>query len=89
MNSLLVILWIFSMALMFFIPYSIAVFYQRTFKRKTYPYLFIISFLLLVGSSFGYVYHSFTQDMLLFALGGILLVTTSLRLDQVMTGRGK
>jgi len=43
----------------------------------------------LVGSSFGYVYHSFTQDMLLFALGGILLVTTSLRLDQVMTGRGK
>ena len=89
MNSLLVILWIISMAPMFFIPYSIAVFYQRSFKRKTYPYLFIVSFLLLVASSLGYVYQFFTQDMLFFALGGILLGITTLRLDQVMTGREK
>lgn len=89
MNSLLVVLWIISMALMFFIPYSIAVFYQRIFKRKTYPYLFIVSFLLLVTSSLGYFYQSFTQDLLFFALGGILLGGSSLRLDQVMTGREK
>lgn len=89
MNSLLVMLWIISMAILFFIPYSIAVFYQRSFKRRTYPYLFIISFLLLVASSLGYLYQAFTQYMLFFALGGILLGSTSLRLGQVMTGRGK
>jgi hypothetical protein len=89
MNSLLVILWIISMALMFFIPYSIAVFYQRSFKRKTYPYFFIVSFLLLVTSSLGYWDQFFTQGILFFALGGLLLVGSSLRLDQVMTGREK
>ncbi|MDO8726544.1 MAG: hypothetical protein Q7J35_10795 [Candidatus Methanoperedens sp.] len=89
MNSLLVILWIISMALMFVIPYSIAVFYQRSFKRKTYPYFFIVSFLLLVTSSLGYWDQFFTQNLLFFALGGILLVGSSLRLDQVMTGREK
>ena len=89
MNTILVMLWTISMAPMFFIPYSIAVFYQRSFKRKTYPYLFILSSLLLVASSLGYVYQFFTQDMLFFALGGILLGSTSLRLDQVMIGRGK
>ena len=89
MNSLLGIIWIITMAPMFFIPYSIAVFYQRSFKRKTYPYLFTVSFLLFVASSLGYVYQSFTQHLLFFALGGFLLGCTSLRLDQVMTGRGK
>jgi hypothetical protein len=81
------------MAPMFFIPYSIAVFYQRSFKRKTYPYLFMVSFLLLVASSLGYLYQAFSQYMLFFmlffALGGILLGSTSLRLNQVMTGREK
>ena len=89
MNSLLVILWIISMAPMLFIPYCIAVFYQRSFKRNTYPYLFIVSFLLLVASSLGYLYQFFIQDILFFALGGILLGSTSMRLGQVMTGRGK
>jgi len=89
MNSLLVILWIISTALMFLIPYSIAVFYQRIFKRKTYPYLFIVSFLLLVMYSLGILYKSFNQDQLFFALGGILLGGSTLRLDQVMTGREK
>ncbi len=89
MNFLLIILWIISMIPTFLIPYSIALFYKRCFKRNTYPYLFIVSFLLLAISSLGYVYQSFSSGMLYFALGGLLLGGTSLRLDQVMTGRGK
>jgi len=90
MNSLLIILWIISMIPMFLIPYSIALFYKRCFKRNTYPYLFIVSFLLLLATSwFGYVNKSFSSGMLYFAIGGLLLGVTSLRLDQVMTGRGK
>ncbi len=89
MNPLLILLWIISMVLLFIIPYCIAVFYQRSFKRNTYPYLFIVSLLLLSASSIGYLYESFSYGMLLFAIGGILLGGTSLRLDQVMTGREK
>jgi uncharacterized membrane protein len=89
MNFLLIILWIISMIPMFLFPYSIALFYKRCFKRNTYPHLFIISFLLLTASSLGYVFHSFSWGMLCFALGGLLLGGTSMRLDQVMTGRGK
>lgn len=87
MNFFLIVIWIISLVPLFLIPYSIAVFYQRSFKRKTYPYLFIVSLLLLAASSFGYVNQSY--GMLFFATGGILLGAASLRLDQVMTGRGK
>jgi hypothetical protein len=90
MNSLLVLLWIISMIPLFLIPYSIALFYKKCFRRKTYPYFFLVSLiLLLAASSLGYLYQSFSQAMLFFAIGGILLGCTSLRLDQVMTGRGK
>lgn len=89
MNLLLILLWIISMVPLFIIPYSIAVFYQRSFRRNTYPYLFIVSLLLLSVSSIGYLNDSFSYGMLFFAIGGILLGGTSLRLDQVMTGRGK
>lgn len=89
MNPLLILLWIISMVTLFIIPYSIAVFYQRSFRRNTYPYLFIVSLLLLAASSFGYVNQSFSYGMLFFAIGGILLASTSMRLDLVMTGRGK
>jgi hypothetical protein len=89
MNSLLIILWIISMIPIFLITYSIALFYKLSFKRNTYPCLFIVSFLLLAASWLGYVYQSFSSGMLCFALGSLLLGGASLRLDQVMTGRGK
>ncbi len=89
MNSLLMILWIVSMLPLLLIPYSIAVFYQRSFRRNTYPVLFLVSFLFLVASSLGYIYQSYYQGMLFFAIGGILLGGASLRLDQVMTRRGR
>jgi len=89
MNPLLIFLWIISMIPLFLIPYSIALFYKKCFRRKTYPYFFLVSLILLAASSLGHVYQSFSQAMLFFALGGILLGGTSLRLDQVMTGRGK
>ncbi len=89
MNTILILLWIISMLPLLLIPYSIAVFYQRSFRRNTYPYLFLVSFVLLVASSLGYIYQSFYQGMLFFAIGGMLLGGASLRLDQVMTRRGK
>jgi len=89
MNTILIILWIISMLPLLLIPYSIAVFYQRSFRRNTYPYLFLMSFVLLAASSLGYVYQSFYQGMLFFAVGGILLGVASLRLDQVMSRRSK
>ncbi len=89
MNFLLILLWIISMIPLFLIPYSIAVFYQRSFGRSTYPYLFFVSFILIAASSFSPVYPNFSVGMLFFAIGGILLGFTSLRLDQVMTRRNK
>jgi drug/metabolite transporter (DMT)-like permease len=89
MNFFLIVIWIISLVPLFLIPYSIAVFYQRSFRRKTYPFLFIVSLLLLVASFPGYINQSFSYGMLFFAIGGILLGGASLRLDQVMTGREK
>jgi hypothetical protein len=89
MNFFLIVIWIISLVPLFLIPYSIAVFYQRSFRRKTYPWLFIFSLLLLAASFPGYVYQSFSYGMLFFAIGGILLGSTSMRLYLVMTGRGK
>lgn len=89
MNSLLVLLWVISMLPLLLIPYSIAVFYHRSFRRNTYPYIFLVSFVLMATSLLVYAYQSFYQGMLLFAIGGILLGGASLRLDHVMTRRGK
>ncbi len=89
MNYLLVILWIISMVLLFLLPYSIALFYQRNFKRRTYPYFFLISLIMYVISSIQYLYPSFIWGNLLFALGGVLLGGVSFRLHSVMTGRWK
>ncbi len=89
MNSLLIMLWILSMIPLLLIPYSIALFYQGSFGRKTYSQLFIVSFFLLTISQFSDGHQSFPAGMLFYAVGGILLGLTCLRLDQVMTRRGK
>ena len=87
MNYLLVILWIITMIPLLLLPYSIALFYQRTFKRKTYPYLFIIALILYIVSSFQYPFPPLLWRNLFFALGGVLLGSASVRLHHVMTKR--
>jgi hypothetical protein len=87
MNYLLMILWIITMIPLLLLPYSIALFYQRTFKRKTYPYLFIIALILYIVSSFQYLFPSLLWRNLFFALGGVLLGSASIRLHHVMTKR--
>ncbi|KCZ71967.1 hypothetical protein ANME2D_02024 [Candidatus Methanoperedens nitroreducens] len=89
MNYLLILLWAISMIPLLLLPYSIALFYQRSFKRRTYPSLFLISLVLYIVSSIQYLYSSFIVGNLFFALGGVLLGGASFRLHRVMTGRWK
>ena len=84
MNYPLMILWIISMTLLLLLPYSIALFYQRIFKRNTYPYLFLIALVLYIASSFQYSWGNLS-----FAMGGVILGGASFRLYNVMTRRGK
>jgi len=83
----LLIVWIISVILLLSIPYSIALFYQRSFKRPTYPFVFLFSMLLYVASSIIYMFSSFFWGSLFFAVGGALVGGASFRLHQVMTRR--
>jgi hypothetical protein len=86
--SFLIALWIISLVPLLLIPFNIALFYQRTFKRWTYPGVFLVSLILYMAGSFAlYYYPSFSPGNGLFALGGILLGGASIRLYQVMTRR--
>ena len=89
MNYLLVLLWAASMIPLLLLPYSIALFYQRNFKRRTYPYLFLIALVLYVAASIQYLYSSSLWGNLFFALGGALIAGASIRLHTVMTRRWK
>lgn len=89
MNYLLIILWIITMIPLLLLPYGIALFYQHTFKRKTYPYLFIIALVLYIVSSLQYLFPSLLWRNLFFAFGGVLLGSASIRLHHVMTKRWK
>lgn len=85
----LIVLWIISIVFLFLTAYSIALFYERTFKRKTYPYLFIISLIFYIFFTLQYIYPSFIKGNLFFALGSMILGAGSFRLYNVMTRRGK
>ncbi len=86
--SFLSALWMISLMSLLLIPFNIAIFYQRTFKRWTYPGIFLVSLFLYVAGTFAlYSYPSFSLGNWLFALGGILLGGASIRLYQVMTSR--
>ena len=86
--SFLIALWMISLIPLLLIPFNIALFYQRTFKRWTYPGIFLVSLILYMAGSFAqYSYPSFSLGNWLFALGGILLGGASIRLFQVMTRR--
>jgi hypothetical protein len=69
------------------LPFSIAYFYEKVFKKPALPYLFIISGALFV-ISFLFLYNDFWSDTGagFFASGGILLAAASLKIYFVMTG---
>jgi hypothetical protein len=86
--SFLIVLWIISLIPLLFIPYNIALFYQRNFKRNTYPDIFLVSLMIYTTASVSqYFYPSFSLHNWFFALGGILAGGASIRLYQVMTKR--
>lgn len=73
-------------ALLMSLPFSIAFFYHKVFKKKSYPYLFLISGVLFIVSL---IYSNNIFSVVgsgFFAAGGIVLAAASLRLYIVMMG---
>ncbi len=89
MSPVLIVLWIISLIPILLLPYAIALFYQRSFKRRTYPFLFLIALVLYIASSIQYLTSSFVWGNLFFGIGGVMLVAASIRLHNVMTRRQK
>jgi hypothetical protein len=69
------------------LPFSIAYFYEKIFKKFALPYLFVISGVLFIISFLIFLYD-FWSDIGagFFAAGGISLAAASLRLYFVMMG---
>ncbi len=87
-NTLLLIL-VLSLSYVFLmtIPLGIAYYYEKIFKKRVYPHLFIISCVLVIISFLILLYDSASSiGSGFFALGGILIAATSLKLYIVMTG---
>ncbi len=83
---LLIILSGITYAVLVILPYSIAYFYQKIFRKKAYPFLFIISGILFILSLiYSFDIFSLTGSGF-FAAGGIMLAAASVRLYTVMMG---
>jgi hypothetical protein len=73
--------------LLMILPFSIAFFYQKVFRKDALPYFFVIS-----GGFFITYFSIYYQDIFnvigtgLFAAGGIVLAAASIRLYILMTG---
>lgn len=73
--------------LLMVLPFSIAFFYQKVFKKEAFPYFFIIS-----GVFFIIYFYIYYQDIFniigtgFFAAGGIVLAAASIRLYLLMMG---
>lgn len=69
------------------LPFSIALFYEKIFRRTAFPFLFIVSGVLFAISFFFFSYDFFgATGSGFFAAGGIVLALASIRLYLVMTG---
>lgn len=76
-----------SYAVLMILPFSIALFYEKIFKRQAFPYIFAISSILLIASFYFFSIDFFGETSSIFlAAGGISLAAASLRLYFVMTG---
>ena len=87
MNPLFLLLWVLSLIPLFFIPFGIALFYQRIFKHKTYPYLFLVALVQIASYSLSFLVPSFPIGLWFFAMGGAILGMASIRLNSAMTRR--
>ncbi len=87
MSPILIVLWIISLIPILILPYAIALFYQRSFNRRTYPFLFIIALVMYIASSIQYLNFSFVWGNIFFAIGGMMLAGAGIRLHDVMTRR--
>jgi len=71
------------------LPFSIALFYEKVFKKRAFPYLFVVSGFLIIASFYFFSIDFFSETSSIFlAAGGISLAAASLRLYFVMTGGG-
>jgi len=67
------------------LPFSIAFFYQKVFKKDALPYFFVISGIFFI--TYFYIYNQDIFNVLgtgFFAAGGIVLAATSIRLYLLM-----
>lgn len=86
LNFLIIILGV-SYVIFLAFPFSISFFYKKVFKRRVYPFLFIVSAALFSISLFIFSYDFFSLiGSGFFAAAGIVLAAASIRLYIVMTG---
>ena len=74
-------------ALLMVLPFSIAFFYQKVFKKNALPYFFVISGIFFI--TYIYIYYQDIFNVIgtgFFAAGGIMLAAASIRLYLLMTG---
>jgi len=68
------------------LPFSIAFFYQKVFKKNAFPYFFVIAGLFYIIYFFIYYMDIFSDiGSGFFAAGGIVLAAASIRLYLLMT----
>jgi len=87
--QILILVLAISYALLVSLPFSIALFYEKIFKKRAFPYLFVVSGFLFIASFYFFSIDFFSETSSIFlAAGGISLAVASLRLYFVMTGGG-
>lgn len=85
--SILILILGISYALVMSLPFGIAFFYQKVFKKKSLPYFFILSGIFYILYFFIFSRNIFNvYGSMFFALGGILVAIASIRLYLLMTG---
>lgn len=76
-----------SYAILMGLPFSIAYFYEKVFKKHAFPYLFVVSGILFLAYIIFFYNDIFSiTGTAIFAISGIILAAASLRLYVVMTG---
>jgi len=69
------------------LPFSIAFFYQKVFRKDALPYFFVISGVFFI--TYFYIYYQDIFNVIgtgFFAAGGIVLAAASIRLYLLMMG---
>lgn len=88
-TAYLILILILGMTYVFLIilPFSIAFFYQKVFRKDALPYFFVISGVFFI--TYFYIYYQDIFNVIgtgFFAAGGIVLAAASIRLYLLMMG---